>query len=396
MDVSAIPMPGQSIMSTLLSRMHPCSCLQGSCGQVSDDTYYRIDSSINQDLKYNVPELLRNIQAPSLKIRVTALKKLYELTGKRQHLRVPIVCTTEWNVVDLLTKCLFSQNPHDSGNDTVQNNARRIACLTLNNLSIPYENKAVMMFGPGSTTLIESLVQIMRLKLPETYLVCICLMNLSFLDDAIEPILNYSPFTVEMGANSKHVYPLQQDGFELNKLNTRSARLLRTRRSAIESFSTPHPSTSSNKQTSIRPSIHSRSQPVDSSSLLRALESMMQVYMPFLMSKVVSVEREAIRWAMGLLRNLTKTDENCASIAKTNIPCLISFVIRDSPYPIVRWTEDSLEDWALLVLSRLATNYDGKEVLNKCDATETVFRIIGTGGIHETRANSIILSLAGG
>lgn len=386
-------MSQQNILSALFSRLHPRSCLQGSYGQVSSDISHQADS--NQDLTYNVPELLKGIAAPSHEIRVVALNKIYELTGKKQHLRVAMVCTTEWNVVDLLTKCLLNQNPCASGDDTMNNNARRIACLILNNLSIPYENKAVMIFGPGSTNLIENLVQIIRLRLPETYLACICLTNLSYLDDAIEPILNYSSSAITVCSNSKCVTQLPEEEFEVTT-RTRLNKLISKRRTTVDMFFSPRSSTSFNQLNPTRGYIHSRSPSlVDSNSLLRTLESMMQAYKPFLISEVVSLERESIRWAMGLLRNLSKRDKHCATIARTNIPYIICDIICDSPHPVAHWTEDSLEDMSLLVLARLARNDAVKELLNNFDTVKAVYQIAGKGGIHATRASSIILSLTG-
>lgn len=391
MGICINPTAQQDIVSAFLSWLHPCSCLQGGYGQVSNDTYDQTDK--NLDLKYSVPELLNDIEAPSQEMRVVALKKIYELTRKRKHLRVPIVCTTEWNIVDLLTKCLLNHSPCASGHDTMKNNARRIACLTLNNLSIPYENKAVMMFGPGSTNLIENLVQIIRSRLPETYLACICLTNLSFLDDAIEPILNYSSSATAVHSNSQGAYQLPEEEFEVTT-QTRVNKLRSKSRTTVDMFFSPQHSTSINKPSPTTSYIHSRSPSlIDSHSLLRTLESMMQVYKPFLMSEVVSLERESIRWAMGLLRNLSRRDTHCATIAKTNIPCLITYIICASPHPVAHWTENSLEDMSLLVLSRLARNDAAKDLLNSCDTVKVMYQIVGEGGIHATRADSIILLL---
>ena len=78
-------MSQQNMLSTLLSRLHPRSCLQGTCGQLSNETYYQTDSS--PCWAYNIPELLKDTQASSQEKQLVALKRLYELTGKRQHLR---------------------------------------------------------------------------------------------------------------------------------------------------------------------------------------------------------------------------------------------------------------------------------------------------------------------
>lgn len=68
---------------------------------------------------------------------------------------------------------------------------RRYACLTLNNLSIPFENKAIMVFGPSSDVLLDAVLSVIQNGLAESYLCCILLMNLSYLDDAKLKLVEY-------------------------------------------------------------------------------------------------------------------------------------------------------------------------------------------------------------
>jgi hypothetical protein len=117
------------------------------------------------------------------------------------------------------------------------------------------------------------------------------------------------------------------------------------------------------------------------------------MYSPFILSKVVSVEGEAVRWATGLIRNAMKKEENASLIAKTEIPALVVGNIRNSPHPIESWTRDSLEDLSLLVMCSMARFPDSKKVLNAVGACEAVERVIGLGGIHDFRATVIRSSL---
>ena len=90
-----------------------------------------------------------------------------------------MVCTSQWDIVGALSTCL------DYADD------RRLACLTMNNLSIPFENKAVMAFGPSCTVLFDSILHVIQNGQPESYLCCILLMNLAYLDDARIKLVRY-------------------------------------------------------------------------------------------------------------------------------------------------------------------------------------------------------------
>merc|ERR1711881_148461 len=74
----------------------------------------------------------------------------------------------------------------------------------LNNLSIPTENKRVMALGPASKDVIGGLCKVIAEDKQESYLCCICLMNLSFLEASISTILQHSP----VDENSSPIPPL--------------------------------------------------------------------------------------------------------------------------------------------------------------------------------------------
>ena len=100
-----------------------------------------------------------------------AVKRIYELCDVwHKQNRVPMVCGGKWDVLTPLVKCLQQEN----------DGLRHLACLALNNLSIPTENKGVMALGPVSGDVIGGLCRVIQEDKQESYFCCICLMNLSF------------------------------------------------------------------------------------------------------------------------------------------------------------------------------------------------------------------------
>jgi hypothetical protein len=203
--------------------------------------------------------------------------------------------------------------------------------LGLNNLSIPFENKEVMVFGPSSTKLLDAVLNVIVEGHTESYLCCILLMNLSYLQDAKAKLAQY-------GADNRG--PL-----EMKK------------------------------------------------SLMRTMELLLQTRSRFLAHKVLSVEGEAVRWATGLLRNLSTIHEGASLIAKTNIPAFIISYVRDSPKPLHQWTEDSLEDFSLQLLMNLAKDAESLKVLKEMNAANAFDAIVGQGGIHDVRASFLQVRL---
>ena len=87
---------------------------------------------------------------------------------------VPAVCTTSFKTVEVLVTCLH-------GN--VSMNDRRQALLILNNLCIPIENKAAIIFGEPYEVLMDALLAIVRSRSNESYLALVTLLNLSYIQD---------------------------------------------------------------------------------------------------------------------------------------------------------------------------------------------------------------------
>ena len=200
-----------------------------------------------------------------------ATKRIYELcdVGHKQN-RVPMVCSGKYDVLTPLAKCLTQES----------GDGRHLACLALNNLSIPTENKRVMALGPASKDVIGGLCKVIAEDKQESYLCCICLMNLSFLEASITSILQHSPDPKDSG-----IPPLDNPD-----------------------------------------------------SLLRVLEKLL-TNSPAV-PKSGSGKSEGVRWACGLIKNLAKSEENAAMIGKTDIPKCVVENIRATTAPPSRWTSN--------------------------------------------------------
>lgn len=224
---------------------------------------------------------------------------------------------------------------------------RRLICLILNNLSIPFDNKAVMVLGPNGTNLVQVLLDTINGGNPETYLCCVCLMNLSILEDSKKVLTSYIPPT------------------KLNNAKSEGG-------ASSDPLENPR-------------------------SLLRTLEHMMAIYSTFLTSpQVVSVESQAVLWSMGLLRNLSTQPENAVLIAQTTIPSLAGSCIQNSPNPLCKWKRDSLEDMCLGFLVCLVQSSEAIRILKKSHngLISSLKDIAGEPGIHGMRASLVSNQLA--
>jgi hypothetical protein len=129
----------------------------------------------------DIPGLLRTMTTERGARSAAATKRIYELCDVRhKHNRAPLVCGGKHDVLAPLAWCLT----RDGG----EPHRRYLACLSLCNLSIPTENKRVMALGHASNGIVGGLCQVLAEDAPESYLCCICLMNLSFLRASIVPL----------------------------------------------------------------------------------------------------------------------------------------------------------------------------------------------------------------
>ena len=275
------------------------------------------------------------------------------------RLRIPIVCSSKWDVISALATCLISMESQYKEIELLYDEIRRLACLILNNLSIPKENKSVIIRSRHWTRLLEQITTVMKLQIPEaTYLCCICLMNLTMARDAVEPIMMFTPRKESAPDQSS---TLRSSGLGLRKssIDARDWGKFPTSKRITSRKPTPP---RYRRSTSDSPWLD------DPNSLLRCLEKLMRDQQPFLMSKAFSVEGESIRWAVGLLRNMTIKHRHCVVIAKTEIPALVLGVLERTPHHVIKWTNNSTEEMALTVLDQLAASPAGSEKLKDCGA----------------------------
>jgi hypothetical protein len=144
-----------------------------------------------------------------------------------------------------------------------------------------------MALGPSSAAVIGGLCRVIAEDKQESYLCCICLMNLSFLEASITSMLQHSP----VPEGSDPIAPL------------------------------------SNPE-----------------SLLRILEKLLKNAPA--VPKSGSGKSEGVRWACGLIKNLAKSEENAALLGQTDIPKCVVNNVRNASSPPSRWTSNSLEDFS--------------------------------------------------
>jgi hypothetical protein len=265
----------------------------------------------------DIPELIETMLTSKGEKSAAATKRIYELcdVGHKQN-RVPMVCSGKYDVLTPLAKCLTQES----------GDGRHLACLALNNLSIPTENKRVMALGPASQDVIGGLCKVIAEDKQESYLCCICLMNLSFLEASITSILQHSP-----SPDGKEIAPLENP-----------------------------------------------------ESLLRVLEKLL-TNSPAA-PKTSSGKSEGVRWACGLIKNLAKSEENAALIGQTDIPKCVVENIRAATAPPSRWTSNSLEDFSLFVILNLAQWPGSREALTKAGAVDVIKPIMAEGDLQGLKA----------
>lgn len=259
---------------------------------------------------------------------------------------IPVVASRKWAIIDRLAYCL------SIAADSVE---RRQICLILNNLSIPFDNKALMVLGDAGDKLLAALLKTINAKHPEAYLCCVCLMNLSILEKSKRTLMYYVP-------------PL-------------------TATDVCENQGAPESSVSS--------TYNSHGDPLKNpSSLLRTLEQMIVIYSALLPSPVKSVEGQAVKWSMGFFRNLSTTVEHAKLLAQTAIPSVAGHLIRTSPRPLCKWTRDSFEDITLSFLVQLVQFPEVVDILNELhkELSTCLSEVAERKGIHGVRA-ALIFSL---
>lgn len=205
------------------------------------------------------------------------------------------------------------------------------------------ENKAAILLGEPAEALLPALLKLIHERLPDAYLATVCLFNLSYLEDAKSMLLEYVPTgDVAMDPNVQSEYhytpPLENPN-----------------------------------------------------SLLRILEKLLQDYTPYLSHATNSAERQAVRWTVGILRNLATAQENAVVLAQnTVVPSLALLFLEETNNELSLWSRDSLEDSSLLLLVNLVQCPAGCEALDLEQAQRALGKIVGKGGIHDMRAATVL------
>jgi hypothetical protein len=165
------------------------------------------DVATSSPVKKNKPPTLRDVpkltkeltQTERPEDSVLAAKKLYELcdVGHKQN-REPLVASGKYDVLNPLAACLVPNTTNgdgvvDSSCSTFDVDRLHFVLLTLNNLSIPHDNKRVMVLERGSRKLIGNLCKVVARGRKDTHLALIVLMNLSFFEPAEVIIGQFSP-----------------------------------------------------------------------------------------------------------------------------------------------------------------------------------------------------------
>lgn len=356
--------PSTSLTSSTLS------CL------VPNKKYTPQDTAVQKELQH-VPRLLAQIAfsrdeetKQTIQRRTESLKQLHDLTkrGKEAN-RIPLL---QYEVIDVLSRLLlqtpFSEESTIDASTIEIDEDRRYALWTLNNLSIPYPNKKVMV---SHLLLMQALHEGIRVREeknihPCAYLCIICLMNLTYLAGGITEVVEY------------------RDAYS-------------TEAATVTTKTITKGSTDWQNEILNKPN-----------SLLRCLEQIMIINAPFL-STVTSVQGEAIRWSCGLLRNMTyhagpnngsssnvkntKSNPNpngirgeidpaiieaiCTTLTRTKIPQQIIKFVKDSHHPVEKWTKDSLEDICLGILCQLVQWPDCRRSLKEVGAAESLEGVEG-------------------
>jgi hypothetical protein len=307
-----------------------------------------------------------------------ALKRINDLIqrGNEQN-RVPMVCSGKYDLLAPLAECLVRESE----------NERLLACLALNNLSIPTENKRVMTAGPSSKAILAGLCKAIAEDKPEAYLCCICLMNLSFLGTSLTAILQYCPRHGGAGGeNAIMMDPLENPNSflrVLEKLLSKNSVSIPTSHGAIRSaWGWPLSKARSDERSALMMGNSPVQLPANNNAIARFFENILTP-MPL---NAVKTKPDCIRWACGLIKNLAKSKENAALLGRTTIPSSIVDIIRAAA-PVSKWTSNSLEDFSLFIVLHLAQWPISREALLDAGAVQVVKPIMIMTGDPDKNKN---------
>lgn len=236
-------------------------------------------------------------------------------------------------------------------------NDRRQALLILNNLCIPIENKAALIFGEPFEELMDALLAIVRSRTSESYLALATLLNLSYIQDDHGKVAIYNYISKLNEPSGKNVDAASQYGALL---------------------------------------------PIDNpSSTVRILESILQDCVPYVIRRreANSVELQCCRWSLNIIRNLISTiPAFCIAIGQqTAIPALsVQCLAKSDTTNLGTWTRDSIEDACLMILIHVCQSDECVQLLQKnvvaMDELLSICEEIKSTkpGIHQLRATALL------
>ena len=212
-----------------------------------------------------------------------------------------------------------------------------LALLVLNNLSIPYDNKVLIVLGKSSLKLFDCLSRIMDKDIPERVLASICLTNLSIIPEGGKAILYHAP--------------IQEWCPELSLLSNPESLIRIVERSLMLKFD---------------------SIPVE-----------------------LSMYKESLRWSCHLVKNLCSCEENANLMSISQIPNLVLNLLKKSELPSSSWNVESVEDAALRTLCKFATWPILRLTLLEANATEIITGFTGGEDVYDYKSHEILCSLSG-
>lgn len=265
----------------------------------------------------HLDEISSSLLSPTESVRKTAAKSIYELSDvSHKKNRVSIV-RHSWSLVSNIVKCL----------EISTGDARHLALLALNNLSIPSDNKKTFVQDGHREEILTCLVEVIAKDSAEAYLACICAMNMSFLESSVDSIASFP-------------------------------------------------------------------------NLLPTLETLLK---DGVKAKQGSGKSESVRWACGLLKNLSRSKEASVLISQTSILESILQTLKN-PSSASRWSNNSTEDFVLFTVLHLSqfeddiVNVSG-DVFKKLKAPAILVPIAKSAtGSHSLKASlalSILRSTSG-
>jgi hypothetical protein len=347
-----------------------------------------------------------------------------------------LVCTTKFDIVSDLSHVICIGDKQE----------RRQAVLIVNNLVIPRENKAAILLGEPVHALLPALLRIIQHRTSETYLSTVCLFNLSFLQpDGKSILMDYvipAQFLHDYCDVTDQSSSIDDGDDHENRQALHAGTSSVATGLALSQRATLSPPLSSRKQ------LYKHMAPYKNPhSLLKILEGLLNDYVPVVLASFqdfhnlrtmlsdspkqhalppASVQSEAVRWTMGIIRNLTASHAVNASIVTEYTPVVIQYAVQllaASPVrnDVAAWNQHSLEDSCLLLLLQLTTLFlpttptDQAETsivndeavfpntkylfLSALGDVETVTKMLQgiiqqqTGGIHELRASAVLHKL---